>query len=453
MITKRFSVIASAALLSSICLAYSVVASADVVWAEGTMGDLSTDPAAPTPVPFSVGVNTVVGGVQSSDDTVDYLTFTIAPGNILSGITLVQYVDVDTGGPGNTGFNAINEGSTSFDPLVDPVTSFLGVAHVVNTDVGSDLLAILGSDPLGQGVSFTPPLGPGDYSYLIQQTGTELTGYGLDFIVEDVSVTDIGGTASGMLGQLALCQNLTDLQVVPIPGLMGAQSWDCSGAGLTAVEGDEIVQIIRGRATCAGAPCDVGGEVTGVDANLVQCLNLTTGQQAALPLAANSWSCTTAGFLAANGHTVQQLVRGVAAAAAPLPDCTIDFEGACPDAGTLCGADFAGGTSCVVAGLPFCYSSGIFGYEVPPGDVLTITLNGDLDDLSVFFASGGPGSGTMTFLDAGGVQVGSQLVTNGDCTLAMPAIQQVNFATPVRSIVVENAGPSNIYLDDFRTNP
>ena len=120
-----------------------------------------------------------------------------------------------------------------------------------------------------------------------------------------------------------------------------------------------------------------------------------------------------------------------------LPDCTIDFEGTCPDTVGQCGASFAGGNGCVVAGLPFCYSCGVFGYEVPPGETLTIDLEGKVAKLEVFFAAAGPGSGQMTFLDAEGFPVDSPITTNGDCSAAMPPLQVVSFSRPVRNVVVE----------------
>lgn len=47
---------------------------------------------------------------------------------------------------------------------------------------GSDLLARLGLAQTG-GSGFTPPLGPGTYTFLIQQTGPPLTGFTLAFVV------------------------------------------------------------------------------------------------------------------------------------------------------------------------------------------------------------------------------------------------------------------------------
>ena len=105
----------------------------------------------------------------------------------------------------------------------------------------------------------------------------------------------------------------------------------------------------------------------------------------------------------------------------------------------------------MVDGLPFCYNSGIFSYRVDALDTMTIELAGDVNELSVFFAAGGPSKGEMRFFDAAGGLVDS-ITTNGDCGLEMPAVQNVIFASPVRSMEV-TAGLSNVYIDSFAVNP
>lgn len=135
-----------------------------------------------------------------------------------------------------------------------------------------------------------------------------------------------------------------------------------------------------------------------------------------------------------------------------LPECTISFDGACPDAAAQCGARFSGGNGCVTIGVGSCYSTGAFSYELDPGDTVEIELSGDLDALRTFFAARGGGQGTMRFFDANGGEVGSPLRTNGDCMAAMPPAQTVSFATPVRSIEVTTAGGS-AFIDTLVVNP
>lgn len=152
-------------------------------------------------------------------------------------------------------------------------------------------------------------------------------------------------------------------------------------------------------------------------------------------------------------------VIGLAALCTPvlgqLPECTIDFEGACPNLDE-CGAAFVGGDGCIFAGLTNCYSSGEFSYGVSPGTPLTITLSDDLDALDVFFVhQGSTSSGEMRFFDAtvGGNEVGAPLTTNGNCALgAMPPFQTRSFSTGIRRIEV-TAASGTLWIDDFRVNP
>lgn len=145
-----------------------------------------------------------------------------------------------------------------------------------------------------------------------------------------------------------------------------------------------------------------------------------------------------------------------AAAGVGLPDCTIDFEGACPNAGAQCGASFSGGGGCIFAGLPFCYSSGLRSYQVTQASPVTITLSDSISRLDVFFSEQGTAAGAMRFFDAvaGGNEVGSPLITNGNCLSFMPDMQLVSFLAPVRRIEVEVTSASGtVWIDDLRLNP
>ena len=130
----------------------------------------------------------------------------------------------------------------------------------------------------------------------------------------------------------------------------------------------------------------------------------------------------------------------------------IDFEGACPDQGELCGAIFDGGSGCVIDFLPFCYSSGLFSYRIDPGSPLTISLSGDLLSLELFFANVTGSSGEMHFFNADNVEIGTPLDTNGACDVFMPKMQLQVFDEPVRFIEVSATGVQ-VYIDDFSINP
>jgi hypothetical protein len=298
----------------------SLAAAAD--WDEGVDGDLSDDPDAPTVLAFSVGANSVTGDMVSPSDTRDFLTFTIAPGQQLTALLLQQYQDLDTGGPGDRGFHAINDGPTSFVPGPDTAGLFLGGAHLDPAPAGTDLLVVLGAAPQA-GTGFTPPLGPGTYSYVVQQTGTEFTGYSLDFVVEETPVQMIGGSVTDTRGAVAVCRNNTVPQSVQIP-LGGGDSWDCTGAGLSASAGDLVLQIVVGFADCAGGACGIGGSATGVNVLATVCRNLATGQSVTVPgIGGSSWDCSGGGLNATTGDQTLQVIVGsatVAPEASPSDD-------------------------------------------------------------------------------------------------------------------------------------
>lgn len=165
-----------------ICGLISSATGAVVAWDEGISGDLSSDPGTPTRVSFATDTNTVTGTMQAAADIRDYWTFTLAPGQQLTQVLLQQYTDVDTGGEGNRGFHSINLGSTSEIPGGATIGTFLGGNHLDLQPAGTNILADLAGAPFG-GTGFTTPLGPGSYTYLVQQTGSEHTGYTLDFVV------------------------------------------------------------------------------------------------------------------------------------------------------------------------------------------------------------------------------------------------------------------------------
>jgi len=147
---------------------------------ESIDGDLSGSGGAPTPVSFDVGTNilkgTVVGG---GVDTRDYLTFTLPAGTELLSMKLTQYVDTSTGGLGNTGAHGLHAGATAVNPSAAAGGQYMGVDHVSDWQVGSDILNALTFAAAGTG--FSVPVGAGSYTYLIQQTGAnDPTGYTIE---------------------------------------------------------------------------------------------------------------------------------------------------------------------------------------------------------------------------------------------------------------------------------
>lgn len=173
--------------LTSLACAMAVTAAPAVAFGydESTSPDLSNDPATPTALSFVVGSNQVKGTVRntSPQDTRDYFKFTVAPNQQLVAINLLSYTNIVGGGPGNTGFHAINAGATSEnpDPAGNNVDFYLGGDHLVSLGPSENLLVAL-ADGTPAGTGFTVPLGPGTYTYLVQQV-SGATAYDLRFVV------------------------------------------------------------------------------------------------------------------------------------------------------------------------------------------------------------------------------------------------------------------------------
>ncbi len=166
----------------------AAVGCAPLEYDEAEAGDLSSDPAAPTPLQLRLGDNTVSGTVTTTApaDTRDFFTFTIPEGLHLAALVLTSYRDVPAGTPGNRGFHALGTGATSAVPSAATAASFLGGDHVDGSAEGTDLLLAL-ADGAPAGSGFTVPLGPGTYSYVIQQTGPQVSAYTLTFAIRRAS--------------------------------------------------------------------------------------------------------------------------------------------------------------------------------------------------------------------------------------------------------------------------
>jgi hypothetical protein len=151
---------------------------ADVVWNEAVDGDLSSNPATPTFVGFNVGANTIIGSLSEPDgDEQDFLTFTLGPNQFLTGLTL------DAFSPEGVSFQGINSGTTSFNPEFATAGNFLGLEFVTHEMLGTDMLPLLAAGGYGS-IGFTIPLGPGNYSYVIQElTPGEFRNYQITFHV------------------------------------------------------------------------------------------------------------------------------------------------------------------------------------------------------------------------------------------------------------------------------
>jgi hypothetical protein len=177
----------SAIALAATVTATSTIATAGVanVFDEAALGDFSDDRFAPTFLNFGLGSNIVTNSVVDSavQDTGDrdYYTFSLAAGQSITTITLV-----DSSNPAG-GFDDVAFVGLAFDSIFDfspDIFDGPGLEGFILTS--PDLSATNVLSELSGGLNF---LGEGDYSLWIQQTGSDLTSVTLDFNVVPTPAT------------------------------------------------------------------------------------------------------------------------------------------------------------------------------------------------------------------------------------------------------------------------
>ena len=181
-------------LAATAAIAITATIAADAVYDENVDGDLSNDAAAPTSIgEITTETLSVRGSVRTSSasglDTRDYLTFRIPEGATLEAMRLVTYVAGTTGGPADTGYVMIDDGSSSVVPSGGTSSQFLGGSYLDRgrfSDAEVNMLDRLSEGAQG-GTGFSLPLGPGDYTVNVQQTGSELNVYEIRFEFEGIS--------------------------------------------------------------------------------------------------------------------------------------------------------------------------------------------------------------------------------------------------------------------------
>lgn len=177
-------------------LAASASAGPGFVYDEAVDGDLSDDWLAPTLFPdLQVGQSVVTMSVVNSDDVEfgdrDYFTVTIPDGLTLLSLDLLS---LDAGGGDEIAFLGVQAGDqVTVDPAFPNPAPLLGWILTQQTNVGTDIQELL----VGEA---NTPLGPGQYSFWVQQTGQDLTTLSLGF---EVGIIPSPGTL-GLAGLAAI---------------------------------------------------------------------------------------------------------------------------------------------------------------------------------------------------------------------------------------------------------
>ncbi|HEY1051798.1 MAG TPA: PEP-CTERM sorting domain-containing protein [Prosthecobacter sp.] len=172
-------------------------------WTEGVDGDLSNDGDFPTFVLLTEGSNLFEGTMGSLDNGVtidaDVWSFTIAAGYYLTGISLVAY---SAPAPDIQSFMAMDDvGSIN---MTDPSQHLSNGLWTEEFDgfgnTYTDLLAILDAGPQFGGDGFNGPLGPGTYTFWIQE-GSDQINYTINMTV--TAVPEPGSVV--LIGAAGLC--------------------------------------------------------------------------------------------------------------------------------------------------------------------------------------------------------------------------------------------------------
>ena len=180
-------------------LGFAAAASAgDFVYDEAVDGDLSDDWLAPTQfVAFGAGQSIATMDVVDSNETFgdrDYFTITIPDGFQLDSIDLLA---LDAGGGDDVAFVGIQEGAqVTVDPNFPNPAPLLGWILTQQSNVGNDILApMIGGD--------NTPLGAGQYSFWVQQTGQDVTTLSFGFNVSVIPApAPVGLAGLAMLGAM-----------------------------------------------------------------------------------------------------------------------------------------------------------------------------------------------------------------------------------------------------------
>ena len=173
---------ARAAVLTTVGLALLLLlagsAHSAVVWDESIDGELSDDHNNPTLIALSSGANDVSFTTNATPvQDREYFRFEVPTGFELTSVVFTAFT---TSPATNLGFLGVTAGASVPTPPTAPdVTALLGYTLIGLSDVGSDVLAGMGSAGGAQG--FSGPLGTGSYSWWAQETGPSVDDWTLTF--------------------------------------------------------------------------------------------------------------------------------------------------------------------------------------------------------------------------------------------------------------------------------
>jgi hypothetical protein len=161
------------------------------LWNSAVDGPLSTSGLAPTALgPLTVGSNDVFATTGSSPTGVvdlNYFVITVPTGFALGSITELPGTEVG----GSLSFIGVEAGpQVTVSPNATSAAGLLGWWHYGPADINTNILPLMGIPSDGSS-GFTPPLGPGQYSFWVQELSPGTFPFAFDFgLVSTASVPE-----------------------------------------------------------------------------------------------------------------------------------------------------------------------------------------------------------------------------------------------------------------------
>lgn len=176
---------AQAALATLSSTATATTTATATAWDEAVSGDLANSGSTPSAVSLALGTNLIIGTTGRVSGVVDrdYFTFTLPTGWQLDTLTVLP--GTTALGTSGLSFIAVQAGPrVTVSPTGGSAAGLLGWAHYGENDIGTDILQIMGFG--GGATGFFGALPAGSYAFWIQDTGTGVANYRLDFGVSAV---------------------------------------------------------------------------------------------------------------------------------------------------------------------------------------------------------------------------------------------------------------------------
>lgn len=195
MVASKEIPIVKKAVLLVLALSFGAAAQAQIIWDETVQGDLSNDRLNPTNLNLNLGTNGVLASSGFSD--IEYVHFHLAAGMQLDAIIPISYSGAD-----EVAFIGVQAGSIFTEPASGAnVANLLGWAlwGPAMGNMNTNILPTIGTGAGAQG--FTGPLTGSDYTFWIQNTGSDFT-WRMDF---NTSVVPEPATMAALfVGSIAL---------------------------------------------------------------------------------------------------------------------------------------------------------------------------------------------------------------------------------------------------------